>query len=308
MFGCYESWYPVYDDWLCTINIDGSNLDYVRDSYEKFLLSPDRETLIEYCGNKFYSVNLNDLSYRNLLFDFGDVADAISYPAMSNSEIVFTHHSEIYTFDIEERDTTRLTFSISSSKMNPSFSSDGTKIAYASWTDSISKIVVMDSDGSNKTVILEQSAYRFNKSFLFVMNDKVLLYYNRWISGIYSINIDGSDNHCILEDVSPLYLTLSPNRDYIIFSAYGYIQKINVDGTANIILAETYHRGFNSSISPDGEKILYAKDHYPYIMNADGTNSYKLIDTLIGDDNPYYKESYLLNNYTIILNLNKQIN
>ncbi len=78
--------------------------------------------------------------------------------------------------------------------------------------------------------------------------------------------------------------------------------------TENIILAETYHREFNSSISPDYEKILYAKEFYPYIMNADGTNSYKLNNNEIGYMNPYYKESYFLNNYKILLTLEKQIN
>jgi len=308
MFGCYESWYPVYDDWLCTINIDGSNLNYIRDSYEKFLLSPDRETLIEYCGNKFYSINLNDLSYRTLLFDFGDDNSAIYQPAMSNTKIVFSHHGEIYTFDLEDCDTTRLTFSASTSNWHPSFSSDGTKIAYTTKSDSLSTIVVMNSDGSNQNVILEQSANNYNRSFRFVINDEVLLYYIRWKTGIYSINIDGSDYHCILEDVSPLYLTLSPNRDYILFSDDGYIHRVNADGLNHVVLGDAGDDYFFPSISPDGKNILFTYADCPYIMNADGSNRYKIIDMHIGNFDPYCKESFLLNNYKILLNLEKQIN
>ena len=309
MFGCFDDmWYPVYDDWLCTINIDGSDLNYIRDSYGAFLLSPDRETLIEYCGNKIYSVNLNDLSNRTLLFDFGDDTEAFYQPVIFNSIIAFSFHGEIYTFDIEDRDTTRLTFSASTSNWHPSFSSDGTKIAYTTKSDSFSTIVVMNSDGSNKNVILEQSASNYNRSFRFVMNDEVLIYYIKWKSGIYYINIDGSDNHCILENVSPLYLTLSTNRDYMLFSDDEYIHRVNVDGTGHILLAETYHRNFFPSISQDGQKILYAKEFYPYIMNTDVTESYKLIDKTIGHMSSDYKESYFLNNYTILINLNKQIN
>ncbi|MCD6328830.1 MAG: hypothetical protein J7M10_00500, partial [Candidatus Cloacimonetes bacterium] len=85
--GCYETWYPVYDDWLSTINIDGTDLNYIRDSYGSFLLSPDRETLIEYSSNKFYSVDPSNLSNRTLLHDLGDDSDAIDYPTLSNSFI-----------------------------------------------------------------------------------------------------------------------------------------------------------------------------------------------------------------------------
>ena len=308
MFGCFETWYPVYDDWLCTINIDGSNLDYIRDSYEKFLLSPDRDILIEYCGNKFYSVNLNDLSCRTLLFDFGDDTDAIYQPVISNSIIAFSFHGEIYTFDIEDRDTTRLTFSASTSNWHPSFSSDGTKIAYTTKSDSLSTIVVMNSDGSNQNVILEQSANNYNRSFLFVMNDEVLIYYIRWKSGIYSIKIDGSDNHCILEDVSPLYLNLSPNRDYILFADDGYIHRINADGTNHVLLGAAGDDYFYPSISPDGEKILFTYGDYPYIMDADGSDRYRVTDIHIGSFYSDQKESFFLNNYKILLNLEKQIN
>ena len=305
MFGCYGIYDPVFRDWLCTINTNGTDLNYIRESYGKFLLSPDKETLIEYSGSKIYSVDLNDLSYRTLLFDFGDDTEAFYQPVISNSIIAFSFHGEIYTFDIEDRDTTRLTFSSSTSNWRPSFSGDGTKIAYTTKSDSLSTIVLMNSDGSNQNVILEQSASNYNRSFLFVMNDEVLIYYIKWKSGIYSINIDGSDNHCILENVSPLYLTTSPNRDYIIFTADGYIQRINVDGTENIILAETYHREFNSSISPDDEKILYAKEFYPYIMNADGTESYKLIDKTMSPINFDNIESHFLNDYKILIILEK---
>ena len=318
IIGCYESWYPVYDDWLCTINIDGSDLKYIRDSYEKFLLSPDRETLIEYCGNKFYSVNLNDLSYRTLLFDFGDDVDAIYQPAMSNTKIVFSHHGEIYTFDLEDRDTTRLTFSASTSNWRPAFSSDGNKIVYTTKLDSLSTIVLMNSDGSDKTVVYEIEDIEFSKNYIsslrYVQNGEKILFimhgnqYSSAVDGIYSINFNGSGFQCIVENICPSYLTVSPNEDYILFVYDYYIQKVNIDGTGRVFLTESSHSSFYPSITPGGQKILYAKELYPYIMNADGTNSYKMIDKTIGKMSLDYKESYFLNNYTIILNLNKQIN
>ena len=129
--------------------------------------------------------------------------------------------------------------------------------------------------------------------------------YSSVVKGIYSININGSGFLCIVENTYPSYLTVSPNEDYILFVYDYYIQKVNVDGTGHVLLTESSHSSFYPSITPDGQKILYAKEFYPYITNADGTDSYKLVDKIIGDMNTHYKESYFLNNYKILITLEK---
>ncbi|MDP8241409.1 MAG: hypothetical protein RAP70_04685 [Candidatus Celaenobacter antarcticus] len=323
LLGCESDWYPIYEDWLCTINIDGTDLEYIRNSFGNFLLSPDRETLIEYTKNKFYSVSLNDLSSRTLLYDFGDDTDAIYQPVISNSIIAFSFHGEIYTFDIEDRDTTRLTYTSSPSNWRLAFSSDGNKIVYTTKIlDSLSTIVVMNSDGSSKHVIFEYNAVdsvNFTssisiKNLRFVMNDEIILYSLYATSninipnGIYSILVNGSDNHCIVEDIYPMYLTVSPNRDYILFADDGYIQRINADGTNHVLLGAAGNDFFDPSISPDGEKILFTYADYPYIMDADGSDRYQVTDIHIGSFYHDQKESFFINNYKILLNLEKQIN
>jgi len=306
---CESDWYPIYEDWLCTINIDGTNLEYIRNSYGNFLLSPDRQTLIEYTKNKFYDVDLNDLSSKILLYDFGDDYDEIYNPSISNTHIAFTHNADIYSLNIETKDTTRLTFD-GVLEINPAFSSDGTKIVYTTFhsADSVTKTIVMNSDGSNKNVILEEIHKRYNKFFHFINSDISIIYYILFKSGIYTINIDGSNHQCILENVHPYYLTLSPNRDYVIFMSDGYLQKINVDGTGHTLLTDTNNWEFDAVISPNGQKILYSKEDFPYIMDADGTGSYKLIDKMIADKDSEYRESYFLNDNKILLTLKKQIN
>ena len=317
--GCYETWYPIYHDWLSTINIDGTDLNYVRDSYGSFILSPDRETLIEYSPKQFWSVDLSNLSNRALLHDFGNDNDAIIYPTLSNSLIAFTHSMEIYTLDLESRDTTRLTFT-GDMVLNwyPAFSSDGTKIAYSTISDSFTSIVVMDSDGSDKNILCEfeniGNDQRYIMNIRFVSQDQVLLYVinespdSTVDSGVYSICVDGTDNHCIVEDVFPWYLTVSPAMNYILFVDGGYIHKVNVDGTNHVLLGPAGDDFFDPSISPNGEKILFTYGDYPYIMNADGSDRYQVTDIHIGSFYHDQKESFFINNYKILLNLEKQIN
>jgi len=153
LLGCESDWYPIFEDWLCTINIDGTDLEYIRSSFGNFLLSPDRQTLIEYTKNKFYSVSLNDLSSRILILDYGDDADGIKYPTLSNTYIAFWHHKDIYTLDLETYNVNKLTDS--GNNRYPAISNDESKIAYTCLNDSFSTIYVMDSDGSNNNKIFE---------------------------------------------------------------------------------------------------------------------------------------------------------
>ena len=87
-----------------------------------------------------------------------------------------------------------------------------------------------------------------------------------------------------------------------------YLQRINVDGSGHTLLTDTNNWNFDAVISPNGQKILYSKEDFPYIMDADGTSSYKLLDKMIADKEYECRESYFLNDYKILITLKKQIN
>jgi len=313
--GCESDWYPIYEDWLCTINVDGTNLEYVRNSYGNFLLSPDRQTLIEYTNNKFYSVDLNDLSSRTLLVDYGDDLSAIYKPALSNNNIVFLHHGDIFIYDIasiniHEMDT--------GNAWDLNISDDGNLIIYTTLTDSTSSIVIINTIKNIKSIIFEIENIDMSKYYLesprFVDNDEKILFsmhgnqYCTTANGIYSVNVDDSDFHCIVEENYTDYITVSTDEDYILYIFDQQIHLVSINEMTDHILDLTYNEFFFPSFSPEGQKILFAKEDYPYIISFDGTNKYKLIDRMIGYSNSSYRESYFLDNYTILLPLKTQIN
>ena len=315
LLGCESDWYPIFEDWLCTINIDGTDLEYIRSSFGNFLLSPDRQTLIEYTKNKFYSVSLNDLSSRTLLVDYGDDLSAIYKPALSNNSIIYLHHGDIFTYDIasgniNEMDTINI--------WGLNISDDGTTIVYTTLTDSLSSIILINYDGSDKRVIYETEDIYLSKYYLesplFFDNDQKILFsmhgnqYCTISNGIYSIDVYGCDFHCVVENDFSDYITVSTDKDYIIYIFDGQVHKDNLIESTDTILDDTYNEFFFPSFTPDGQKILYAQEYYPYIISTDGTSKYKLTNKLIGYTSPYYKESYFLDDYKILLTLKKQIN
>ena len=319
LLGCESDWYPIYEDWLCTINIDGSDLEYIRNSFGNFLLSPDRQTLIEYTKNKFYSVSLNDLSSRTLLVDYGDDLSAIHKPALSNNSIVYFYHGDIYIYDISDADTNRIVSSMYPTLYKSlTISNDGTKVAYSTKNDSLSSIILINSDGSERNAIYKIENINLSKYYLknprFVDNDEEIvfsIYGNQYCTisdGIYSVNVEGNDFHCIVEDNYTDYITVSTDKDYILYIFDGQIHLVGLNEIIDYILDDTYNEFFFPSFSPNGQKILYAKEDYPYIINSNGTNKYKLTDKLIGYTSPYYKESYFLDENKIIISLKKQIN
>lgn len=315
LVGCINDWYPIYEDWLCTINIDGTDIEYIRNSYGNFLLSPDRQTLIEYTKNKFYAVNLNDLSSRTLLVDYGDDLSAIYKPALSNKNIVYLHHGDIFIYDfasgnINEIDTTNI--------WSLNISDNGTKVVYSTQNDSISSIILINSDGNDENVIYKIENIDMSKYYLesprFVDNDEKIvfsMYGNQYCTtadGIYSVNVDCNDFYCIVEDNYTDYITVSTDKYYIVYTFDEQIHLVSINEMTDHVLDNSYNEFFFPSFSPNGQHVLYAKEDYPYIISSDGTNKYKLTDKMIGYTSPDYKESYFLDDYKILLTLKKQIN
>lgn len=319
LIGCESDWYPIYEDWLCAINVGGSNLDYIRNTYSHLVLSPDRETLIEYNEKQFYSVNLNDLTSKTLLLDLSNSKANISQPYLSNNSIVFKLGQDIYSYNLDVGDTTKLRTSDGSSIIwSLTISKDGEKVAYSTKSDLLSTIGIInvnsrdnhiiyeiENQGSSESYISSIRIIGNNQKLLFVMSDNN---YSGFAKGIYSLNINGSDLQTIITNVYPNYLTVSLNENYALFIYDYYLQKVNVDGTNHVLLQEVLNRYFHPSITPNCEKILYENDNYPYIMTSDGTGNYRLVDKKIGDIDPYYKMSYFLSETKILITLEKQIN
>jgi len=188
------------------------------------------------------------------------------------------------------------------SEFSPTWSPDGSKIAFVSDKDGDAEIYVMNTDGSNKTMIVDNSynVIYFSSISWSPDGSKIVCA----ACGITVINEDGTnpinltpnDKYATDPSWSPdgSKIAFLSMRDGLMDSPY-VIYLMNSDGTNQIRLTAADGDScpsYSPSWSPDGTKIVYRSmtrywneeymEFLPlsgiFVMNADGSNKIRLTD------------------------------
>ena len=178
---------------------------------------------------------------------------------------------EIFVMNANGSNPRQLTNNSYSDKQ-PVISHDGMKIAFTSSRNGTHSIFVMNADGSNIQKVTDYTPPRYDKpvTLSWSLDDRKLIY-----SGIYQINIDGSDKETIQEGIDPHY---SPNGEKIAMVDEPLLYTMNYDGTG-LKQITTYNSKIDTvrfpRWSPDGDKFVVShleEGYYNiYTINTDGT-------------------------------------
>ncbi len=219
------------------------------------------------------------------------------------SKIVFASYvgegnSEIYIMNADGSGQTRLTNNTSDDK-EPSFSANGTKIAFVSNRDGNEEIYIMNSDGSGQTRLTNNNA-NDNLPSLSHDGSKIAFCSNRSGSWeIYIMNADGTNVVRLTNDSYTDYApSFSPDGSKIAFvssrsGGFYEIYIMNVNGTNVVRLTNNSYIENYPSLSPDGSKIAFCSNRYDsnfelFIMNADGSGQTRLTNNSGFDGNPSF--------------------
>ncbi|HZT60235.1 MAG TPA: LamG-like jellyroll fold domain-containing protein [Pyrinomonadaceae bacterium] len=180
----------------------------------------------------------------------------------------------------------------------PSFSPDGSRIAFQSVRGGNQDIYVINADGTGETRLTTDPNADGFPSFS-PDGSKIVFEANRdGNAEIYIMNADGTNQTRLTNDLATeTEPSFSPDGSKIIFEtnrdADSEIYVMNVDGTGQTNLTNAPSSDdVTPSFSPDGSKIAFESDrdgnNEIYVMNADGSNQTRLTNNPANDSNPVF--------------------
>ncbi|MDP8226786.1 MAG: DUF5050 domain-containing protein [Candidatus Celaenobacter polaris] len=251
---------------------DGSNVTHLVDgNSDNVQFTPDDSRIIAcWDGSEICSMN-TDGTDKKTIVDSISVDSTLPSLSPDGTKIAFAS-GDIYIVDIDGTNLQNLTNTPDVQEGYPNFSFDGSKIVYTTRQDSINSIYIMDTNGANKRKIISNSTkyYLYSYPIFNVSGDTIFYKYIGLPRGLYSINVDGTNNTILYEGLGGFsFPSVSADGTKIVFYADIYIFIMNGDGTGITRLAE----GGSPMISSNGEKIVFGGVK---IMNSDGSGLTKL--------------------------------
>lgn len=240
-------------DQICLMNADGSDRKQVTEAEATAFypsISPDGQTIYfssRRTGNfEIYSISTNGKDFKRLTREIG----SLYAPELSpNGEwIVFTNNGNgLWVMKPDGKNPHAIT---TADDIDPTWSADGSMIAFASSRVGLRQLFVMNADGSNIRQVTD-------------LKD---------MGGRSSWSPDGTR--------LAFYAGPSPDRNIYI---------INVDGTGLVQLTDGGDN-LGPSWSPDGNWIAFASfrdgNNEIYVMHPDGTGLTRLTNSPISDWQP----------------------
>jgi len=220
--------------------------------------------------------------------------DYVSVPVLPPdplSKIAFIRNDDnIYVINADGSNLIRLTDDDDFCKVRPSWSPDGSKIAFGAVVGEIynykNDIYVINSDGTNRTKLTDDGNSLYPSWSPDGSNIAYSLPGGSIRGGIWIMNADGSNKIRITN--SGFWPSWSPDGSKIAFQSGAQIYTMNTDGTNQICITNNSLSNYCPSWSPDGSKIAFEGGDKIYIMNTDGTNQICITNNSLSYSFPFW--------------------
>jgi Tol biopolymer transport system component len=213
-----------------------------------------------------------------------------------SGRIVFDNHEDVWTINADGTGLTQLTDS-PEPDFDPSWSPDGTRVAFRSERSGHEEIWLMNADGSDQRRLADGLSPAWSpdgSGIAYSSPGRILcppIPPGRGLecSGLSIMNADGSGQHRVPNTVGGEYPTWSPDGKRIAFNSNmtgGHVMYVvDVDGS-NLVDLDAVGEGWQVDWSPDGSSIIFASERDQteagyddiYVMRPDGSDVRRLTD------------------------------
>ena len=285
------------DKYVNGISVQATHDNVTRSASTDITIEPDRIAFIANIEDEeseiFYMYTMEtDGSNQEILF--GNPVKVGQYSwTPDGRRLVFNIANESTDMCYINADGTWLSIILAGRQaFEPSWSPDGTKIAFQSWEHDPSEIYVMDVDGGNLIQLTDNAAYDDYPNW---SPDGTKIAYNSQVAStveIFVMNADGSKQTRLTNILYSNYFPRwSPDGTLILFQSgrlgegtWG-IYIMTADGmNVEPVIESADYSCVTGSWSPDGAKILFNsncdEDEYGelYMINVNGTNMTRLTE------------------------------
>jgi TolB protein len=199
--------------------------------------------------------------------------------------IAFDNHQDVWTINADGTDLTRITDS-PGPDFDPSWSPDGTRIAYRHERNDEPEIWLMNADGSGQHRLARGIAPAWSPDGLMIAYASPGTGDGTTSSAIAIMNADGSGQRRLPHTDGGEYPSWSPDGKRIAFnsnlSGDHVMYIVDVDGSRVVDLSKV-GEGWQVDWSPDGRSVLFTShrdytDNYTdvYVMRPDGSDVRRL--------------------------------
>jgi TolB protein len=199
-----------------------------------------------------------------------------------------TNYYQIYLYNNDQGNITRLTELAECSNWAPTWSPDGKRIVfYSNCENDRRDIYLMNRDGSGRRKLTSGSGE--NKFPVFSPNGNSIAFTSTRNSReqILLMNVDGNNQRIIADGCSA---TFSPDGNSLWFSTIcddSDIKRIQMDGSDLSTIGSMF--GHNPSLSPNGQFVVFQANNDIWIMGVDGSNPTQLTFGSALDGAPSWK-------------------